>query len=42
MNALHLAQMIAEADEMILGKTIEGLPHWRHAKSLFTRKLSLN
>ena len=42
MNALHLAQTIAEADETTFGKLIVGLPHPRHAKSLLTRRLSLN
>jgi hypothetical protein len=42
MNALHLAQTIAEADETTFGKLIVELPHSRHAKSLLTRRLSLN
>jgi hypothetical protein len=32
--------MISEADETISGKTIVGLPHWRHAKSWLTCELS--
>ena len=42
MNVLHLAQTIAEVDETTSGKLIVGLPHLRHAKSLVTRRLSLN
>lgn len=42
MNALHLAQTIAEADETTFGKLIVGLPHLRHSKSLLTARLSLN